>query len=227
MLKNQTAVLLFSRTAATEARAKRLAAGKRASELAAAFLINHARTLAAQSGLPVFFISEKQQRGSTFGERLANAFEDIFQKGFTSVIAIGNDCLTLTARDIFTAANALQTTPSVLGGSEDGGAYLIGFQRIAFQKQGFQHICWQSKDTFSGLVAFFNNQHCTTYFLPPKSDIDAVSDWHKTLQKVSWQIRKQLIALLDVGYTLPRGQFTAPVNLFFLRTAHLLRAPPA
>ncbi|MBL7816720.1 MAG: DUF2064 domain-containing protein [Saprospiraceae bacterium] len=226
MNKNNTAILLFSRTATIEAREKPLAEGKQASESVAGFLIQHVKRLAVQTQLPVFFISEKEQRGISFGERFANAFEDIFQKGFERVVAIGNDCLFLTKQDILSAAKALETTPSVLGATEDGGAYLIGFQKNRFQKQTFENIAWQSENTFLELVDFFKSQDCSTYFLSKKSDIDIYADWHKTLQKVGFYIKKQLIRLFDIGFAPQAYCFLTPINALFLNTFLALRAPP-
>ena len=107
MSNHNAAILLFSRTATAEAAAKPLAMGKRSAESVADFMVNHIKKLTAKTKLPVFFFSEKQQRGDTFGERFANAFEDVFALGYQNVIAIGNDCLTVSTADILSGTELL------------------------------------------------------------------------------------------------------------------------
>ena len=235
MINNNAAILLFSRTATAEAAAKPLALGKRSAESVAAFMVNHAKKLAADTQQPVFFFSEKQQRGTTFGERFANAFEDVFALGFSQVISIGNDCLTVTTKDILTAVDALETTPSsngrdasaVLGATTDGGAYLIGFQKNVFQKEAFQNIHWQTDGVFDELIQFVENQNFNTLFLSPKTDIDRVSDWKKTFVTVAFSLKKILDRLLFFRLPMPSAKDILPINAAFLTGAIALRAPPS
>ena len=226
MNKNNTAILLFSRTATAEAAAKPLSIGKRSAESVAAFLINHAKKLTAKTQLPLFFFSEKQQRGDSFGERFANAFEDVFAMGFQNVISIGNDCLTISVSDILDAADALQTTPSVLGATNDGGAYLIGLSQSVFQKNDFQNIKWQTSSTFLDIVQFIEKQAFTPFLLSQKSDIDNLIDWKKTLQVVSTTIKKTLLRLFRIGSPTTLVRAFLPINDRFLSTSIALRAPP-
>ncbi len=236
MKKNNTAILLFSRTATAEAAAKPLSLGKRSAESVAAFLVNHAKKLTAKTQLPVFFFSEKQQRGDTFGERFANAFEDVFTLGFEHVISIGNDCLTVSTADILTAAKSLESIPltqsvipqggAVFGSTTDGGAYLIGLDKSIFQKNDFQNIHWQTHSTFSELVQFIEKQAFTPFLLSEKSDIDTLVDWGKILQVVSPAIKKTLLRLFNIGAPTPLVRAFLPINDRFLSTAIALRAPP-
>ena len=226
MMKNDTAILLFSRTATAEAAAKPLSIGKSSAKSIASFLINHAKKLAAKTQLPLFFISEKQQRGNTFGERFANAFEDVFALGFDRIISIGNDCLTLSKKDILTAADLLTTTPSVLGVTDDGGAYLIGLHKSVFQKNDFQNIHWQTGTTFLEIVQFVEKQAFDTAFMSKKADIDSVSDWKAILRQVSTCIRKILLSILNKVTSAPSAYAIFPLNQLFLKACQSLRAPP-
>lgn len=225
-MNKTSAILLFSRTAAAEAAAKPLAFGKRKAKTVAAFMVNHVRKLAAKTDLPVFFFSEKQQRGNTFGERFANAFDDVFNLGFENVIAIGNDCLTVSMGDILKASDALKTTPSVLGGTIDGGAYLIGFQKVGFQKNAFQDIQWQTNSVFNELIEFVQKQNFDISFLSQKTDIDHVSDWKKALETISFSTKKILTRLLYFFLPMPSAKVVLPINFAFLNGAKAQRAPP-
>ena len=225
-MKKTSAILLFSRTAAAEAAAKPLAFGKRKAKTVAAFLVNHVRKLATKTDLPVFFFSEKQQRGNTFGERFANAFDDVFSLGFQNVIAIGNDCLTVSTEDILDASEALKRDPSVLGATKDGGAYLIGFQKIAFQKIAFQNIHWQTDFVFNELVQFVENQNFKPLILSSKTDIDHIFDWKENLAPLSISLKKIIRQLLFFCLQPPSTAEKNPINTAFLNSAIALRAPP-
>jgi uncharacterized protein len=227
MIKNDTAILLFSRSANAEAVAKPLTVNARSSRSVASFLINRSKKIAERTQLPVFNFTEKQQRGTSFGERFAHAFEAIFALGFDKVIAIGNDCLTVETSDILTTAKVLQTTPSVLGATKTGGAYLIGLQKTLFQKEAFQNIHWQTKNTFPQIVQFIDNQLVTPYFLPEKSDINQPSDWCEILPKIADFIYKTLIQCLQIGRSFLSAYVLFPINHSYLATSLALRAPPS
>ncbi len=226
MSNHNAAILFFSRTATAEAAAKPLAMGKRLAESVAGFMVNHIKKLTAKTQLPVFFFSEKQQRGDTFGERFANAFEDVFALGYEHVISIGNDCLTVSTSDILSAAKALETTPSVLGATTDGGVYLIGLQQVVFQKNGFQNIHWKTDTVFNELIQYIENQNFTIDFLTQKADIDRISDWKKTLETVTFSFKKILSQLLYFLLPMPSAKDIYPINAAFLMRSIALRAPP-
>ena len=86
------ALLYFSRSARLEGRRKNWAS--RRPELnraiASSLILRSTRTVRA-SGLPVFHYHEGNQKGQTFGERMANAFQEVFALGFEAVISVGND----------------------------------------------------------------------------------------------------------------------------------------
>jgi len=68
------------------------------------------------------------QRGSDFGSRERNVFEDLFRAGFSPVVIVGSDIPTLPARFIAEAIDRLGISKNrvVLGPANDGGYYLIG-----------------------------------------------------------------------------------------------------
>ncbi len=226
-LNNQnTAILFFSRTAKTEAKIKPLAPGKRASESVAEFTIQTICSIANQTAIPLFVITEKDQRGSTFGERFAHAFEDIYKQGFDKVIAIGNDCLTISAKDILHAARQIGPDKSVIGPSRDGGAYLIGMHKSSFQKQAFCDIYWQSAFTLSNLKDYLEEQKCDTILLSEKADIDTVSDWSIIINAIPFHLKKQLLTLFAIGKTTLIDSFYIAKTLLYCTTTKSLRAPP-
>ena len=84
------------------------------------------------------------QRGDGFGERLHCAATDLLACGFGAVCLIDSDSPTLPGSALVAAVEALLTPGDrvVLGGSDDGGYYLIGLK--APHTQVFERITWST-----------------------------------------------------------------------------------
>lgn len=84
------------------------------------------------------------QRGDNFGERLYFAAEDLFRCGFESVCLIDSDSPTVTAKSFSRAIELLSSGGDhiVLGPSDDGGYYLIGFNKL--HSELFVRIDWST-----------------------------------------------------------------------------------
>jgi Uncharacterized protein conserved in bacteria len=84
------------------------------------------------------------QRGDNFGERLYFAAEDLFRCGFESVCLIDSDSPTVTAKSFSRAIELLSSGRDhvVLGPSDDGGYYLIGFNKL--HSELFERIDWST-----------------------------------------------------------------------------------
>jgi len=93
MKKNANiAILLFSRSAKCESSFKHWTRDKNINFQIANHLISDTHKRLKTSPYPIVVVDEKLQSGNIFGEKLANAFDYVFQKGFDYVIAVGNDC---------------------------------------------------------------------------------------------------------------------------------------
>jgi uncharacterized protein len=196
-LNKTSAILLFSRTAHAEAQAKPLVFNEMKAEQVAALAIQQAKKTAIATRLPVFQFSEKQQRGVDFGERLANAFQDIFNKGYDSVIAIGNDCLDISTKNLIYTAEKLAENPLVLGETHDGGVYILGLQRDTFQQLDFSTIAWQTAHVFQQLTSFAEKTSILPLFLDKKADFDTAFDFIKILKTVVFRLKKLFLRLLE------------------------------
>lgn len=86
------ALIFFSRTSVDEAKYKFWFKGKTKNLHAASLLINKAESSIQKSGIPVYHFHEQNQKGDTFGERIANAYQEVFDMGYEQVISVGNDC---------------------------------------------------------------------------------------------------------------------------------------
>ncbi|MFZ9047021.1 MAG: TIGR04282 family arsenosugar biosynthesis glycosyltransferase, partial [Cyclobacteriaceae bacterium] len=66
------------------------------------------------------------QTGNTLGERIKNAFDHAFEKGYSRVTIIGSDCYDLKKKHLEEAFDQLEINDVVVGPAKDGGFYLLG-----------------------------------------------------------------------------------------------------
>ncbi len=85
------------------------------------------------------------QRGDGFGERLLAATEDLFTAGFAAVCLIDSDSPTMPQEALLDAVKRLSQPGDrvVLGGSDDGGYYLIGMKQV--HSELFARIDWSTE----------------------------------------------------------------------------------
>ncbi|MEP6712185.1 MAG: TIGR04282 family arsenosugar biosynthesis glycosyltransferase [Ferruginibacter sp.] len=69
---------------------------------------------------------KRLQKGNDLGQRMTNAFRELFMHDFKNICIIGSDCLELDAETLNDAFTALETTDIVIGPAIDGGYYLMG-----------------------------------------------------------------------------------------------------
>ncbi|MFK7937026.1 MAG: DUF2064 domain-containing protein [Saprospiraceae bacterium] len=193
-----TAILLFIRNEKEEAKQKRLAShrDKLANQRIIKELNQHALQIAQQTDLPVFVCTGKEQHGANFGEKLANAIESIFQKGYQKVITIGNDCLSLTATDLIKANEQLLTQDIVLGPTPEGGVYLIGLNKAAYQRSNFLKLRWESPYLFHDFCCISSAN--SIYILSKKADVNDGTTFQKAFNQLQKKhiLRRRLSALI-------------------------------
>jgi hypothetical protein len=231
-LPADTALLLFTRTSASEAKAKNFLKTKsyRQNKKVADILIDRSLKTIRQTSLPHFIITEKEQVGRSFGEKLCNAIDDVFSKGFKKVIIIGNDCLQLKADKIVEAAHQLGTHDMVIGSTGNGGVYLLGVLKQKFLKEDFERISWQTSRVSTDLIALANYSNAYTYTLPSLDDISSHSDLINALKRLSindkvFEFISSIIASLYKAHQkcLPFFQINFLVGFTGLRAPPLVR----
>ncbi|MBS1796567.1 MAG: TIGR04282 family arsenosugar biosynthesis glycosyltransferase [Acidobacteria bacterium] len=88
-----------------------------------------------------------EQTGADLGERMSNAFREMFRRGTASVVMIGTDSPTFPTDYIEQAFEFLETNSDVvLGKTDDGGFYLIGLR--VWRPEIFERIKWSAPETF-------------------------------------------------------------------------------
>ncbi len=220
-----TAILLFSRSAAEESVSKPLVESTtKAKKAVATQLINNARRVADRSSLPVFFISGNQQHGVHFGERFADAFEQLFAKGFKRVISIGNDCPALKTQDLLDAAKQLDTASCVFGPASDGGVYLIGIRFEIYGRASFLQIAWQTPMVFEALKVYAGGDFVC---LDEKSDVDSPADLVRVLKigNIAILLKIRLLNCLKCYFSSIPYWLNSEAAMIFMG-CNALRGPP-
>lgn len=118
-----------------------------------------------------------QSQGS-LGERIYNAFDNVFQKGYAHVVIIGTDCITLTKTDILSAFTNLKNSDVVMGPARDGGYYLLGLREGT--KALFENISWSTREVLPQTLKICKDRNYSVSQLDVKSDVDSVEDLKKT-----------------------------------------------
>jgi rSAM/selenodomain-associated transferase 1 len=112
------------------------------------------------------------QRGDAFGERLLAAAEDILSCGFGAVCLIDSDSPTIPQEALRMAVEELAKPGDrvVLGGSDDGGYYLIGLKRA--HAEPFENITWSTASVFDETVMQCERAGLEVVLLPTWYDVD-------------------------------------------------------
>ncbi len=112
------------------------------------------------------------QRGDGFGERLYLAAADILACGFGAVCLIDSDSPTVPVEALRTAVEQLAKPGDrvVLGGSDDGGYYLIGLKQA--HKAPFEGITWSTASVYAETVRQIRDAGLELVELPTWYDVD-------------------------------------------------------
>lgn len=225
---NHTAILFFSRSVSEECHSKSFSKNDTTNSKISQRLIEHTRKQIQNTNLPFFHISSKEQSGNSFGERFSNALNSVFSEGFDNIIAVGNDCPLLNAKDIMDTCQFLEEGNNVLGPSKDGGIYLLGIRKAAFDKESFQNLKWQLSSLFSDIQQYFENKEGKVNRLVTKQDIDEESDLLSFFRKHRHQ---EIVSILkDIYYkitSLPKvNLIEVNSNNIFLQTFGMRGPPP-
>ncbi|MCB0649837.1 MAG: DUF2064 domain-containing protein [Saprospiraceae bacterium] len=225
-----TALLIFSRQARAEAEVKSFVPtmGKKGNTSIAQKLIRKSISTARKTRLPFFTCYDTAQHGDTFGERMANAIEGIYAKGYQNVIVLGNDCPGMDHLDLLSVPNKLESHPLVMGPATDGGLYLIGMRQDSYQRQAFIDLPWETSQLQSGLIQYAETSSNAIFWLKVQQDIDNAADFNTLLTCLPGidPLRQQFISIINSFQTVSRTTNTLGVFLKYLLYNGPLRAPP-
>lgn len=199
-MTHKTAILIFANSAQHEATQKPF----QSSEVLFAALNVQTLETVKKTELPYFLSSEDNQIGSNFGERFTNAIQSVYDKGYTSVITIGNDTPHLQAKHILKAKKQLQLNDIVLGPSTDGGFYLMGLKKTHFNTSTFLKLPWQTRYLHQSISKLIASKSLAISYLEPLSDIDSTADIKTVIERfrsLSKVIKHLLLHYISVEKT--------------------------
>jgi rSAM/selenodomain-associated transferase 2/rSAM/selenodomain-associated transferase 1 len=128
------------------------------------------------------------QGDGDLGERLRRAFAEGFASGAAAVAAIGTDCPGLGAADVADAFRALETHDAVFGPACDGGYWIVGLRRQAFERAGrelFAGIPWGGPAVLSASRDAAAGAGLSVASLRTLADVDRPADlaeWERALR---------------------------------------------
>lgn len=117
---------------------------------------------------------KRVQAGDTLGERMKNAFEELFNSDYRKVVIIGSDCPQLSSAIIGDAFKTLDTTDVVIGPATDGGYYLLALNYMI--EAIFENKQWSTDTVLTDTVADLEKLAVTYSLGPVLRDIDTGDD---------------------------------------------------
>jgi len=232
---HKIAILFFTRTAAEEAWHKTFARSsgyKKNCSIAREF-IGHTRRMLDDSAYPVFTITQKHQRGGSFGERFKNAYLQLFQSGYDKILALGNDCPALTIDKVHDAVTQLKSNDYVVGPASDGGTYLLGITRNSFKELPFQQLSWETDELLRDLLNYIDRFNFSVHLLDELYDIDDHNDFkdlihfvYKAAESIEIQQLVFVLTSLLTGWLISFIAQPVFIDNQLLPTGNTLRAPP-
>lgn len=118
------------------------------------------------------------QEGNELGERMKNAFQVGFDKGYSRVIIIGSDCYDLKKKHLEEAFDKLEINDIVVGPAKDGGYYLLGLNGpcpALFEGKTYSH-----DKVFKELMTEAEELELEVHLLEKLNDIDTLEDLQGT-----------------------------------------------
>lgn len=178
MTTDSAAILLFTHDSENEIKNKLFLKGgnSKKNKTIADCLISDSIKKISGLGIPYFIVSTKDQKGNTFGERLSNAVESIFESGFNKIIVTGSDIPSITTSTLINASNELKHNDFVIGPTLNGGTYLIGLSKKHFNKNDFQNLNWQTSTLLTEIIDFAKGITSSVVITNPLNDINNPND---------------------------------------------------
>jgi uncharacterized protein len=114
------------------------------------------------------------QVGTGLGERMQNAFEKSFSKGYKKIGIIGSDCYLLTPDILTSAYKKLEAFDIVIGPAEDGGYYFLGMKKLHYYL--FENKNWSQEDVMLDTILDCKKNNLTYFLLETLTDVDTEKD---------------------------------------------------
>lgn len=137
------------------------------------------------------------QIGNDLGERMANAFAQVFAAGYLSAVIIGSDAPHMPVERVTEAFALLKggVVDAVFGPSDDGGYYLLGLRQNRLEL--FRDIPWSSTETLAASLNNAADAGLCVRLLTSGYDLDTIDDLRRLQREKKTGGAVQTRAFLD------------------------------
>jgi hypothetical protein len=143
------------------------------------------------------------QGKGNIGIRMARALEEGFEDGCQTVVIIGSDIPDITGDIIQKVFEGLKKYNLVLGPTTDGGYYLIGMNKTAFDRANpglFHEIQWGTDGVLSQTLGAARELRLSYHLIDTLDDVDRPEDiavWHRALnRRLEPAVKKRLSIII-------------------------------
>lgn len=224
------AILFFSRTAEEEAKHKRFDAGlsPKGNIAIGQSLIDASLESLSDCDVPLISCYSSDQVGASFGDKLSHAVKQVFDSGYEQVIVVGNDCPFITADLISASFASIDEGKMVLGPAQDGGVYLLGFEKGQFDDEKFVDLKWEEKGLQDSLSQYVQQMGQEVQWLEEQIDIDTLKDFAQIMFLLpNFSALKIKLSKIIAGFQMFFILLIKQLFISNLSTAKLsLRGPP-
>lgn len=137
------------------------------------------------------------QVGDTLDQRMANAFRDVFERGYATCVLVGSDIPELSAASVEAAFDALDTCDAAFAPTFDGGYCLVALRNPAavahegsaegatasLLSAAFPPITYGADTVFDHVMASLEEAGFACRTLKPCFDLDTPDDLRKFLAR--------------------------------------------
>ena len=135
-----------------------------------------------------------EQRGSNLGEKISDAFEAVFLRGYSKSIIIGTDIPEMKAEILDDAFSVLENNDVVISPSNDGGYSLLGIkENYSFL---FNNIEWSTNSVFYNTYLKMVKNNLSFKKLSTLNDIDTKEDLIQWVNSTQNNFLKNKIGVL-------------------------------
>ncbi|ADD68169.1 Protein of unknown function DUF2064 [Denitrovibrio acetiphilus DSM 12809] len=135
------------------------------------------------------------QDGTDLGQKMFKALKAAFENGYEKCVLTGTDIPDLNIDIICQADEMLNQHDAVIGPAEDGGYYLIGFNKNTLTDVCFNKMTWSTDKVFEDTIKTFKEINYKISKLKTLSDLDDINDVRRMKNSLKDIIGKTGISL--------------------------------
>ncbi|MGF1601896.1 MAG: TIGR04282 family arsenosugar biosynthesis glycosyltransferase [Thermosynechococcaceae cyanobacterium] len=122
------------------------------------------------------------QQGNALGGRMSHAFSQCFTQGYKRALIVGSDSPDLPLGYLEEALQQLAAEQVVIGPSEDGGYYALGFTFANYCPDVFDGIAWSTEEVRSQTLNILAAHQRSVHLLPTWYDVDTLNELQRFYQ---------------------------------------------